>query len=1054
MPTEETQRLQRKGLLAYTNGTSQATNFGGDADLKPDFSTRLLKILAGFKKDGELNDAKSADTQFVKGNLQEVNMQGLPQSEDFTGHQLQNRLARDLKRQAKSLCGTPDCGEGFSPNKNELDSYLQSDEHFWDSPQIKEEVTQFNHLHLEETDFSSESDDDCQSEENRQALHEQGMFALNCSTQPFEVQKAIQSEFSPPPVNKQQGFISPRHLSRSSGSRSNPSRSSIPGLRSKYSKPDPKAKQLKEPAKPLCLLPKFEVMAQASDKSLLHPDDLNSNGLSDVLEDITVCNRSLSKRSNHGMSNGFEDSSEQTIKQPKDSIDFEWSDSEEEMDVRAEDCQLFEWSDSDEDNTGQNVPHTRDENGKKKGVLSFDTKHSVQQLTLPRKGLRTKTTAIRPLTWYNREECEKLGSITYVDSKLLHQPPATVKFLEVPPWKSQKFPHLPFEFQYSYSEIPKAPILGFRDHYSPFGPKTMERPWTGRPLPKPRNLLRDNIPSSYSVVQRLKSFEFSFNRKGVPPSRVMSREEVLGQPLTDYEVKRLVKNCHIEKRQVNLGRDGLTHNMLHLIHTHWKSRPVCRIKCRGAPTLDMDNVCFHIEDKTGGQIIYRTGCVLYVFRGRHYSYNHRPVLPLMLYRPSSPVYPKLVPQAPAGLTIEEARQLRILGQKVKPLIKLRKNGAFPDLVKVVRDAFMVDDLVSLEYDDLKAGDYRKIGAKLKELVPCVLLSFRNQRIVLWKGKDSNPSSTHISESRVKETRLIAAPSEQLIDAEGSFIKASEPKSVDLTVEAADVCIQKGEDTLVESEEENIELQPNSEQHVQTKIEAHGAAWDRVLPEDEPKTSSMLEDIWDMALKDGIAVELEGVDLEADLVLQVTSVFSEVAPSGPEYTNRVVNKLRLQGVYEKSSKEFSVRFNRKRKTLPRLQRSQKQASRPLKVKRHPDILHSRAAVPVGIPHDAIEKPNRHGTDGKQSKLDSVPNRFTKTKFAELGCLIGVAMVLMNRESRMSLLGVHGFPFRIHPLHGSLYGVLQASSFMSLIVFRELVKEWDLFLGARSTFSLTQ
>ncbi|KAI5083806.1 hypothetical protein GOP47_0003549 [Adiantum capillus-veneris] len=99
-------------------------------------------------------------------------------------------------------------------------------------------------------------------------------------------------------------------------------------------------------------------------------------------------------------------------------------------------------------------------------------------------------------------------------------------------------------------------------------------------------------------------------------------------------------------------------------------------------------------------------------------------------------------------------------------------------------------------------------------------------------------------------------------------------------------------------------------------------------------------------------------------------------------------------------------------------------------------------------------DRHGTDGKQSKLDSVPNRFTKTKFAELGCLIGVAMVLMNRESRMSLLGVHGFPFRIHPLHGSLYGVLQASSFMSLIVFRELVKEWDLFLGARSTFSLTQ
>lgn len=63
---------------------------------------------------------------------------------------------------------------------------------------------------------------------------------------------------------------------------------------------------------------------------------------------------------------------------------------------------------------------------------------------------------------------------------------------------------------------------------------------------------------------------------------------------------------------------------------------------------------------------------MYVFRGRNYIYQDRPVIPFMVYRPSSPVYPKLVPQAPAGLTTEEARQLRILGQKVKPLLKLRK----------------------------------------------------------------------------------------------------------------------------------------------------------------------------------------------------------------------------------------------------------------------------------------------------------------------------------------------------------------------------------------------
>lgn len=44
-----------------------------------------------------------------------------------------------------------------------------------------------------------------------------------------------------------------------------------------------------------------------------------------------------------------------------------------------------------------------------------------------------------------------------------------------------------------------------------------------------------------------------------------------------------------------LGRDGLTHNMLELVHSHWKRREVCKIKCKGVPTVDMNNVCHHIE---------------------------------------------------------------------------------------------------------------------------------------------------------------------------------------------------------------------------------------------------------------------------------------------------------------------------------------------------------------------------------------------------------------------------------------------------------------------------
>lgn len=46
-----------------------------------------------------------------------------------------------------------------------------------------------------------------------------------------------------------------------------------------------------------------------------------------------------------------------------------------------------------------------------------------------------------------------------------------------------------------------------------------------------------------------------------------------------------------------LGRDGLTHNMLDLVHTHWKRRRVCKVRCRGVPTVDMNNICYHLEVK-------------------------------------------------------------------------------------------------------------------------------------------------------------------------------------------------------------------------------------------------------------------------------------------------------------------------------------------------------------------------------------------------------------------------------------------------------------------------
>ena len=107
-----------------------------------------------------------------------------------------------------------------------------------------------------------------------------------------------------------------------------------------------------------------------------------------------------------------------------------------------------------------------------------------------------------------------------------------------------------------------------------------------------------------------------------PRYQSVSREGILGEPLTKEEVSELVKGSLKSKRQLNMGgfplllwiqlcrrikmwivgtcwlaagRDGLTHNMLENIHSHWKRKRVCKIKCKGVCTVDMDNICQQLE---------------------------------------------------------------------------------------------------------------------------------------------------------------------------------------------------------------------------------------------------------------------------------------------------------------------------------------------------------------------------------------------------------------------------------------------------------------------------
>ncbi|KAG9445483.1 hypothetical protein H6P81_016823 [Aristolochia fimbriata] len=301
-----------------------------------------------------------------------------------------------------------------------------------------------------------------------------------------------------------------------------------------------------------------------------------------------------------------------------------------------------------------------------------------------------------------------------------YKPPSSLNVVGLKPLHSD----LPFDFRFSYTESnPATKPIGLREpKYSPFGPGRVDRPWTGVCAPAADPKVK-SVDAQEELNQDVKLKKW--------------RDKIQGEPLSEAERKSLVERSlrHHTKRQVNLGRDGLTHNMLNDIHNNWKSVEAVRVKCLGVPTVDMKNVCTQIEEKTGGKIIHRQCGLIILYRGRNYNPKKRPVIPIMLWKPQEPIYPRLIKTTIEGLTIEETKEMRKRGLAVPALTKLAKNGYYGSLVPMVRDAFLTDELVRLDCNGLERSDYKKIGCKLRDLVPCLLVTFEKENIVVWRGKN-------------------------------------------------------------------------------------------------------------------------------------------------------------------------------------------------------------------------------------------------------------------------------------------------------------------------------
>lgn len=477
----------------------------------------------------------------------------------------------------------------------------------------------------------------------------------------------------------------------------------------------------------------------------------------------------------------------------------------------------------------------------------------------------------------------------------------------------------PFEFKYSYTETPKVKPLKLREApYAPFGPTTMSRPWTGRaPLPPSKKKLKefDSFrlpPPGKKGVKPVQSPGPFLPGRG--PRYVRTREEILGEPLTEEEVRDLVNGCIKSQRQLNMGRDGLTHNMLDNIHAHWKRRRVCKIKCKGVCTVDMDNVKQQLEERTGGKIIYSKGGVLYLFRGRNYNYKTRPRFPLMLWKPVTPVYPRLIKRVPEGLTLEEATEMRRKGRTLIPICKLGKNGVYCDLVQNVREAFEECELVRINCQGMNGSDYRKIGAKLKDLVPCVLISFEYEHILMWRGrewKSSFPTPEGYSKDNAssadracEESPLpVISKQEVLVKTspppvqENEVCGVADPDSISREVDGNKITVGSESSEVDESEDAKsinaAAARPNvvveeSETTVETE-KLHNVS--EALPDQTQPTRSMspcTEQVLLLsrqAVETGRALILDTNSLDADIAYQRAFALAKTAPPGPIFRHR-------------------------------------------------------------------------------------------------------------------------------------------------------------------------
>ncbi|XP_008802838.1 CRM-domain containing factor CFM3, chloroplastic/mitochondrial [Phoenix dactylifera] len=89
--------------------------------------------------------------------------------------------------------------------------------------------------------------------------------------------------------------------------------------------------------------------------------------------------------------------------------------------------------------------------------------------------------------------------------------------------------------------------------------------------------------------------------------------------LPEGELRRLRHMAVRIKSKTKIKGAGVTKDIVDLIHEQWKTTEVVRLKCEGAPALNMKRTHEILERKTGGLVIWRSGTSISLYRGVGYE---------------------------------------------------------------------------------------------------------------------------------------------------------------------------------------------------------------------------------------------------------------------------------------------------------------------------------------------------------------------------------------------------------------------------------------------------